>query len=115
MPRNILDAVQGTLETLILRTLAWREMHGYGIARWILDSSGDELRIEEGTLYPALHRMEDRGWIAAGWALSDTNRRAKFYRLTSEGESELRSRLEAWRRYTRAVNRVLEAVPKVAS
>jgi transcriptional regulator len=112
MPRNIVDAVQGTLETLILRTLSWGEMHGYAVARWILDSSGDELRIDEGTLYPALHRMEDRGWIEAEWGLSERNRRAKFYRLTSTGEAELRTRLTDWRRYTRAVTRVLETVPE---
>jgi transcriptional regulator len=112
MPRNIVDAVQGTLETLILRTLSWGEMHGYAVARWILDSSGDELRIDEGTLYPALHRMEDRGWIEAEWGLSERNRRAKFYRLTSTGEAELRTRLTNWRRYTRAVTRVLETAPE---
>ena len=111
MPRNIVDAVQGTLETLILRTLSRGEMHGYGIARWILDSSEAELRIEEGTLYPALHRMEDRGWIEAEWGVSDTNRRAKFYRLTAEGRAELRTRLADWERYTRAVSRVLASVP----
>lgn len=112
MPRNIVDAVQGTLETLILRSLTWGEMHGYAIARWILDSSGDELTIEEGTLYPALHRMEDRGWIEAEWGLSERNRRAKFYSLTRAGRTELRSRLSDWHRYTRAVTRVLEAAPE---
>lgn len=111
MPRNIVDAVQGTLETLILRTLSWGEMHGYGIARWILDSSGEELRIEEGTLYPALHRMEERGLIEAEWGISDRKRRAKFYRLTRAGEAELRARLVDWRRYTGAVTRVLETAP----
>ena len=111
MPRNFVDAVQGTLETLILRTLSFGEMHGYGIARWILDSSGDELRIDEGTLYPALHRMELRGWLDAEWGLSERNRRAKFYRLTKAGRAELRARLTDWHRYTRAVSRVLEAVP----
>ena len=112
MPRNIIDAVQGTLETLILRTLSWGEMHGYAIARWILDSSEEELRIEEGTLYPALHRMEDRGWVAAEWGTSDQNRRAKFYRLTTKGRAELRARLEDWYRYSRAVTRVLETAPE---
>ena len=114
MPRNIVDAVQGTLETLILRTLTWGEMHGYAIARWILDSSGDELRIEEGTLYPALHRLEARGWIEAEWGLSENNRRARFYRLTKAGKVELRARLEDWRRYTGAVARVLDTAPEGA-
>lgn len=90
-------------------------MHGYAIARWILDSSREELRIEEGTLYPALHRMEDRGWIEAEWGLSDTGRRAKFYRLTLAGADELTARLADWRRYTRAVTRVLNAAPENAS
>lgn len=112
MPRNIVDAVQGTLETLILRTLSWGELHGYAVARWILDTSGAELRIEEGTLYPALHRMEDRGWIEAEWGVSEHNRRAKFYRLTRAGEAELVRRMKDWRRYTRAVTRVLETAPE---
>ena len=114
MPRNIVDAVQGTLETLILRTLSWGEMHGYAVARWILDASGDELRIEEGTLYPALHRMEDRGWIEAEWGVSERNRRAKFYRLTRDGQAELQARMSDWHRYTRAVSRVLDTAPESA-
>lgn len=114
MPRNIIDSVQGTLDFLILKTLSWGEMHGYAIARWIFDRSGDELQIEEGTLYPALHRLEDRGWIEAEWGLSENNRRAKFYRLTAEGERELTERLASWRRFTRAVDRLLEAVPEGA-
>ena len=67
MPRNIIESVQGTLDFLILKALASGELHGYGVARWIFDRSGEELRIEEGTLYPALHRLEDRGWIVAEW------------------------------------------------
>ena len=107
MPRNVIDAVQGTLETLILRTLSRDRMHGYAIARWILDSSGEELKIEEGTLYPALHRMEGRGWIQAEWGTSELNRRAKFYELTGTGRKELRRRVAEWERYTKAVSRVL--------
>lgn len=112
MPRNIIESVQGTLDFLILKTLSWGEMHGYAIARWIFDNSGDELSIEEGTLYPALHRMEDRGWIEAEWGLSDNNRRAKFYRLTAEGRSELKQRITDWERFTGAVGRVLSAAPQ---
>lgn len=114
MPRNIIEAVQGTLDFLILKALSWGEMHGYAIARWIQESSGDELQIEEGTLYPALHRMEDRGWLEAAWGISANNRRAKFYRLTVEGRRELRERTVSWERYARAVNRVLRAKPAVA-
>ncbi len=112
MPRNIGEAVQGTLDFLILKTLSWGEMHGYAIARWIFDSSGEELQIEEGTLYPALHRLEDKGWIAAEWGLSENKRRAKFYRLTPAGRQELTERVRSWNRFTRAVNRVIEAVPE---
>ena len=111
MPRNIIDSVQGTLDFLILKTLSWGEMHGYGVARWIFDHSGEELQIEEGTLYPALHRLEDRGWITASWGLSENNRRAKFYRLTADGREELTERIQSWSRFTRAVERVLTAVP----
>jgi len=111
VPRDILDSVQGTLDFLILKTLTWGEMHGYAIARWIFDHSNEELRIDEGTLYPALHRLEDRGWVAAEWGLSENKRRAKFYRLTTEGRRELGERMASWSRYTRAVDRVIQAVP----
>jgi len=111
MPRNIIDSVQGTLDFLILKTLSWGEMHGYAVARWIFDTSGEELQIEEGTLYPALHRMEDRGWIAAEWGVSENNRRAKFYHLTPAGRQELADRVTSWSRFTQAVNRVLETTP----
>lgn len=114
MPRNIIDSVQGTLDFLILKTLSWGEMHGYAVARWIFDTSGEELQIEEGTLYPALHRLEDRGWIAAEWGLSENNRRAKFYRLTDAGRQELTERIAGWHRFTRAVDRLLQAVPEGA-
>lgn len=112
MPRNIIDAVQGTLDFLILKTLTWGPKHGYAVARWILEHSGDELQIEEGTMYPALHRLEDRGLIEAEWGVSENNRRAKFYRLTPAGRRELRQRVAGWERYARAVSRVLAADPK---
>jgi PadR family transcriptional regulator PadR len=112
MPRDLLDAVQGTLEFLILKTLSWGDMHGYAIARWILDASGEELQIEEGTLYPALHRMEDKGWIEAEWGISENNRRAKFYRLTRAGRAELRTRAAAWDRYTSVVQRIMTTSPQ---
>lgn len=112
MPRNIIESVQGTLDFLILKTLSWGQMHGYAVARWIFDNSSEELQIEEGTLYPALHRLEDRGWIEAEWGLSENNRRAKFYRLTASGRQELTERVSSWHRFTSAVNRVLAAVPE---
>lgn len=111
MPRDIIDSVQGTLDFLILETLSRGEMHGYAVARWIFDRSGEELKIEEGTLYPALHRLEDKGWVAAEWGLSENKRRAKFYRLTAEGERELVKRAANWKRLTMAVDRILGATP----
>jgi PadR family transcriptional regulator PadR len=111
MPRNIIDAVQGTLDFLILKALSWHAMHGYGVARWILESSEDDLRIEEGTLYPALHRLEDRGLVEAEWGLSENNRRAKYYSLTAAGRRELRERTRSWERYAKAVAKVLAATP----
>ena len=114
MPRNIVESVQGTLDFLILKTLSWGDMHGYAIARWIFDRSGEELSIEEGTLYPALHRLEERGWIEAEWGLSENKRRAKFYRLTPVGRAELMKRIAEWSRFTGAVERVLRAVPEGA-
>ena len=109
MPRNIIDSVQGTLEFLILKTLSWGEMHGYAIARFIFDRSREELQIDEGTLYPGLHRMEMKGLIKAEWGLSENNRRAKYYALTAAGRRELAQRVTAWDRFTKAVNRVVPA------
>lgn len=109
MPRDIIDAVQGTLDFLILKALSWDAMHGYAIARWIRDKSADELQIEEGTLYPALHRLEDRGLLKAEWGLSENRRRAKYYRLTADGRRELRQRAENWQRYARAVDLIVAA------
>jgi PadR family transcriptional regulator, regulatory protein PadR len=114
LPRNIIESVQGTLDFMILRTLSWGEMHGYAIARWIFDNSREELQIDEGTLYPALHRLENRELVESTWGLSDNNRRAKFYRLTALGRKEAQERAENWTRFTRAVNHVIEAKPKGA-
>ncbi len=81
-----MDLLQGTLDVLILKALSWGPLHGYAVVRWIGQRTEDALRIEEGALYPALHRMEQRGWIEAEWGVSENNRRAKFYRLTDEGK-----------------------------
>jgi transcriptional regulator len=104
------DILQGTLELLILRTLATGEKHGYEVAEWIHAASADALRVEEGALYPALHRLELRGLLAAQWDVSANNRRAKYYRLTTSGRKRLREATESWRRASRAINRVLEAI-----
>jgi transcriptional regulator len=105
-----LELLQGTLDVLILKTLSWGPRHGYAIARWIRDTTDDVLRIEEGALYPALHRMQKRGWIEAEWGVSENNRRAKYYQLTSAGRAQLRAEATAWGRYSAAVGKVLAVV-----
>ena len=107
MPADSVELLQGTLDLLILKTLSWGSTHGYGIARWIQDVTGDVLRIEEGSLYPALHRLEKRGWIDASWGLSENNRRAKYYRLTTRGRQELRAEVSSWAAFSKAVSVVL--------
>ena len=104
------DLLQGTLELLILRTLAAGEKHGYEIAEWIHAASATALSVEEGALYPALHRLELRGLLDASWDVSANNRRAKYYRLTAAGRKRLKETTDAWRRTSTAINRVLEAV-----
>jgi PadR family transcriptional regulator PadR len=104
------DALSGSLTLLVLKTLALGEMHGYAIASRIQQMSSDLLRVEEGSLYPALHRMEQDGWISSHWGLTESNRRARFYALTKTGQLQLEQELESWRRITRGVSLVLEAV-----
>ncbi len=111
MPRDIADSVQGTLDFLILKTLSWSDMHGYGIGRWIREQSGNDLVVEEGTLYPALHRLEEKGLIASEWSETQTGRRAKFYTLTGEGRRALVERVARWERHSAAIWRVLNAIP----
>jgi PadR family transcriptional regulator PadR len=111
MGRSNLDVLRGTLDLLILKAVSWRPVHGYDIARWIERAADDVLAVEEGTLYPALHRLEDRGWIRADWGLSENNRRAKFYALTATGRAQLRLELKSWARFANAVFAALEAPP----
>jgi PadR family transcriptional regulator, regulatory protein PadR len=101
------ELLHGTLEVMILKTLTWGRMHGYGIGRWIEQQGGDALRIEEGSLYPALYRLERKGWIEAEWGLSEKNRRAKYYSLTRKGREALRANLSLWADFAAAVGRVL--------
>ncbi|HEX6630928.1 MAG TPA: PadR family transcriptional regulator [Gemmatimonadaceae bacterium] len=103
-----LALLQGTLDVLLLKTLAWGPKHGYAVARWIADATDDDLQIEEGALYTALHRMEKRGWIESEWGLSDTGRRAKFYQLTRAGRQQLQLQTQRWTRYASAVFKVLQ-------
>jgi PadR family transcriptional regulator, regulatory protein PadR len=99
---------KGALDTLILKTLSWGPAHGYAISRWIRETTEGTLRIEEGALYPALHRMEEKGWIEAEWGLSQTNRRVKSYRLTPEGAKQLRAEALSWSHFAAAMAKVLE-------
>jgi PadR family transcriptional regulator, regulatory protein PadR len=105
--RDRLELLQGTLDLLILRTLIFGPQHGQGIARAIQDTSGDELLVEHGALYPALQRLEQRRWIAARWGTSDNNRRARFYTLTKTGRKQLASETTRWRRLAAAIGRIL--------
>jgi PadR family transcriptional regulator, regulatory protein PadR len=102
------DLLQGTLDLLILKSLARGPMHGYGVAEWIHQTSDDVLRVEEGALYPALHRLELRGLLSAEWGLSDNNRRAKFYALTAAGRKHLAQETAFWQRMSGAVARILQ-------
>ena len=101
--------LQGTLELLVLKTLSWGPMHGYGIASWIETATGDALQVEEGSLYPALYRMTKKGWIAGTWGVSENNRRAKFYRLTAEGRRQFREQSSGWQRFAAAVSMAVGA------
>ena len=103
------DLVQGTLDLLILRTLALQPMHGWGIAQRIRQVSKEVLQVNQGALYPALHRLEQQGWIQAKWGESENNRRAKFYRLTKPGRRQLEAETKRWSRISLAIARVLEA------
>jgi PadR family transcriptional regulator PadR len=103
------ELIQGTLEMLILKALIRGPMHGYGVAEWIHQTSQQVLKVEEGALYPALHRLELRGVLKAEWGFSDNNRRAKFYRLTAEGKKRLNAESQRWTRLSAAVAFVMQA------
>ena len=108
------ELLQGTLAILILKALLAGPTHGYGVARWVEQTTDDVLRIEEGSLYPALRRVEDRGWVSSEWGVSENNRRARFYTITAAGRAHLRSEAAVWLRYAAAVTRVLRAAPAIA-
>ena len=103
------DLLQGTLDLLILKALTQGEMHGYEIAEWIHATSNEALSVEEGALYPALHRLELRGLLASAWDVSANNRRAKYYKLTAAGRKQLKESTDAWRRTSAAINSILES------
>jgi PadR family transcriptional regulator PadR len=98
-----LELLRGTLDFLILKTLSWTPMHGLGVLQWIERQSNQSLQLEEGALYPALHRMEEKGWLDAEWGYTERGRKAKFYHITAAGRRHLAAELSRWRRYTEAV------------
>lgn len=108
-----LDIVHGTLDLLLLKTLSWGPMHGLAVLRWIEHTTAQRLQIEEGALYPALHRLEQRQWVTATWGYSESNRRAKYYRLTPLGRHQLQREESRWTRYTEAVAMILGAQRRV--
>jgi len=107
MPNNSNSLLHGTLDALVLKTLITGPRHGYAIARWIEEATDELLQIEEGSLYPALYRMERKGWIAAEWGTSELNRRVKLYRLTPQGRLELHAETEQWARFASAISKIL--------
>lgn len=107
------ELLQGTLGILILKALLSGPQHGYRVARWIEQTTDDVLRIEEGSLYPALRRLEDKGWVSSEWGLSDNNRRARFYTITAAGRRHLRADAAIWLEFASAVTQVLRAAPAV--
>ena len=109
MPKPRSDLLQGTLDLLILKTLELQPMHGWGISQRIQQTSEDVLQVNQGSLYPALHRLEDQGWISADWKTSENNRQAKYYQLTSRGRRQLAEEKENWIRLSAAVARIVGA------
>jgi len=114
MPDPSIDFLKGTLDLMILKTLSWAPTHGYGIARWIEQCTDDVLQVEEGSLYPALHKLEEKGYIVADWGISEHNRKAKFYRLTATGKKQLAAANDYWARFAEAVFKVLKTAPRPA-
>ena len=105
--RNRIELLQGTLDLLVLQTLQWGPQHGYGISQAIRVNSGEVLRVDTGSLYPALHRLERQGWVSADWKLSENNQNVKLYRLTAQGKRQLASERSRWEQLTEAIARAL--------
>jgi transcriptional regulator len=109
MPDNSLDLVRGTLDLVILKALSWGPLHGVGVVRWIEEVTHQALQVEEGALYPALHRLERKGWLEAEWGFTERGRKARYYQLTPGGRRQLTAELRTWTRYTQAIGRVIAA------
>ena len=105
------DLYVGTLDVLILKAVSWGPMHGYAVGRWIRQTTSDALQVQEGALYPALHRLSRKGWLSEEWGVSETNREAKYYSLTPLGRKQLRAEISRWTRYAQAVSAALSAAP----
>jgi PadR family transcriptional regulator PadR len=103
------DLYTGSLDLLILKALSWGPMHGYAVGRWIRQTTDETLAVQEGALYPALHRLERKGFLDEEWGLTDTNREAKFYKLTSVGRKQLRAEIVRWQQYARVMTAALSA------
>lgn len=108
-----LDFQKGTLDLMILKTLSWGPAHGYAVARWIEQCTDDALRVEEGSLYPAMHRLEERGFVTSEWGVTSTKREAKFYRITALGKKRLAAAQDEWNRFSLALSAVLESRPRL--
>ena len=106
--KNRIELLQGTLDMLVLQTLQWGPQHGHGIGQAIRVNSGELLHVETGSLYPALHRLEDKGWVSSEWKLSNNNQRAKYYRLTSAGKKQLSAEQSQWTLLVKAISRVMK-------
>jgi PadR family transcriptional regulator, regulatory protein PadR len=103
------DLIQGSLDIIVLKTLSWQPMHGFGIARWIQQTTDDVLQVEEGSLYPSLYRMENKGWVKSEWRVTENNRRAKYYRLTAAGKRQLAEQTATWETFVKAMAKVLRS------
>jgi transcriptional regulator len=104
-----MDLVLGSLDIIVLKTLSWRPMHGFGIARWIQQTTDNALQVEEGSLYPSLYRMENKGWVKSEWGTTENNRRAKYYRLTAAGRRQLASQSANWETFATVMSKLLRA------
>ncbi|HXT15110.1 MAG TPA: PadR family transcriptional regulator [Gemmatimonadaceae bacterium] len=105
------DLFTGTLDLLILKAVSWGPRHGYAIGRWIRETTSDGVVVQEGALYPALHRLERRGWLAEEWGVTDTGREAKYYSLTTDGRAHLRAETKRWSQFSSAVSHALTSAP----
>jgi transcriptional regulator len=114
MNGSSIDLLQGSLDVIVLKTLSWQPMHGFGIARWIQRVTDDAFQVEEGSLYPALYRMENKRWVKAEWGTTENNRRAKYYRLTAAGRRQLAQSTNTWQRFAEAMGKIMRAAPEAA-